>query len=578
MQQTLFSCGVEKKIKSSAGRIYDVTSLMPSFVERDVKKIKCDACNEEFKSKQYLDLHILWKHKENINADEVKCTSHSGPRRLLDLDKDNFNCDGHKSQNTADLGNSRIITHKPSESEKVSVSNRRGRTKRKSYTVEFKVKTLAVLDKLSKAGVKNKWKKVADERGLPDKSLVIKWNKNRSNIINELKARKTDKDGSIKAARQKRHITHNALFRRESFPKAAQAVVAEFKERRQKGAKVSKLWFCQKMKTKVKEIYGAEKASSFKASQNWFQRFKKRYHISWRKRTNKKKESNEDCLPSIQHFHRSLLKTLKTKRRRDSKAKIDPKWGRWLPKNRYNVDQVPLPFINDQDKTYEIKGADQVWVSQPSSGLDKRQATLQLCIRATGSQTVKPAIVFRGKGKVSPIELSRYNKRVDVYFQEKGWMDKRINDEWTERTLIPGMIDKRKESVMFADNVYFQTEEEFHEALRTKCNTVVYMLPENRTHKIQPIDAGVGWLVKKKIGNEMEKWLEVKENLDKWHDHISAKERRILLTKWLGQAWEEVKKYKGFLRKSFERTGCLMAIDGSTDNLIRPQGLKNYRF
>ena len=68
------------------------------------------------------------------------------------------------------------------------------------------------------------------------------------------------------------------------------------------------------------------------------------------------------------------------------------------------------------------------------------------------------------------------------------------------------------------------------------------------------------------------------ENLDKWHDHISAKERRILLTKWLGQAWEEVKKYKGFLRKSFERTGCLMATDGSTNNLIRPQGLKNYRF
>ena len=34
MQRTLFSCGVEKKIKSSAGRIYDVTSSMPSFVKR----------------------------------------------------------------------------------------------------------------------------------------------------------------------------------------------------------------------------------------------------------------------------------------------------------------------------------------------------------------------------------------------------------------------------------------------------------------------------------------------------------------------------------------------------------------
>ena len=33
------------------------------------------------------------------------------------------------------------------------------------------------------------------------------------------------------------------------------------------------------------------------------------------------------------------------------------------------------------------------------------------------------------------------------------------------------------------------------------------MLPENRTHKIQPVDAGVGWLVKKKIGEETgKKW------------------------------------------------------------------------
>ena len=47
---------------------------------------------------------------------------------------------------------------------------------------------------------------------------------------------------------------------------------------------------------------------------------------------------------------------------------------------------MPLPFVIDQDKTYDITGTKQVWVSQPSTGLDKRQATLQLCIRAGGEQ------------------------------------------------------------------------------------------------------------------------------------------------------------------------------------------------
>ena len=54
------------------------------------------------------------------------------------------------------------------------------------------------------------------------------------------------------------------------------------------------------------------------------------------------------------------------------------------------------------------------------------------------------------------------------------------------------------------------------------------MLPENRTHKMQPVDAGVGWLVKKKIREEMGKWLEVKKNTEMWHDYVSAKEKRIV--------------------------------------------------
>ena len=36
--------------------------------------------------------------------------------------------------------------------------------------------------------------------------------------------------------------------------------------------------------------------------------------------------------------------------------------------------------------------------------------------------------------------------------------------------------------------------------------------------------------------------------------------------------------YKDIVRKAFERTGCLMAGDGSGDDLIRPQGIENYEF
>ena len=258
------------------------------------------------------------------------------------------------------------------------------------------------------------------------------------------------------------------------------------------------------MKDKITVCYGKEQAEKFKMSNNWFQRFKKRRDIALRKRSNKKKCSASDGRETIQHFHRNLRKALKTRRRRNNAA-LDSKYGRWLSHNRYNIVQVPLPFVIDQDITYEVKGSEQVWVSQPSIGLVKRQATLQLCIRAEGEQNVKPAIVFRGKENVCADENAEYDGGVDVCFQTCAWMDSEINMQWVGKTLVPGIGKSVEEKVIFADNVAFQQDKQFHNACRHEMNAIVYLLPGNHTDKIQPIDAGFGKMYKTKIGEEIDK-------------------------------------------------------------------------
>ncbi len=198
-------------------------------------------------------------------------------------------------------------------------------------------------------------------------------------IENELALnKKKSNKGNIKELRQCRKFAPAKDGRREKYPRAASLVVAEFKLRRSKGSRISKLWLCKKMKMQVESCYGKEQAQNFKASSNWFQRFKKRYNITLRTRTNKKNDSAEKGRETIQKFHRELRKALKSTRRR-RKLQVDSKYGRWLPEHRYNVDQVPLPFVIGQEKTYETCRSKQVWVSQPSSGLDKRQ----LCIKAS---------------------------------------------------------------------------------------------------------------------------------------------------------------------------------------------------
>lgn len=572
MNRTLFDCGFKKEVELKNGELYDITATLPKTIRKQAD-FKCGICTRTFFRKQHLQMHFKFKHPESEYSDlKIDCYSANQSDNLTNVSNNGFvdMC----SQGSSPHGEMIAVTldnQKEPHTEK-----RRGKSKRKSYTIEFKKQTLDLLDTL--ANSKKKWEKVATEKQV-SKCLVVKWNKARKSIFAEIAQNKAKKNaGGARETRRRRQMVGNKAQNSEKYPLAAKLLIAEFKLRRAKGSKISKLWMKTKMKKKIESCYGKEVANKFKASNNWFQRFKRRHKISLRRRTNKKKNAANDGRETIQRFHRNLRKALQSKRRRNTSFVADPTYGRWLPKNRLNVDQVPLPFVVEQDQTYEMEGNKQVWISQPGSGLDKRQATLQLCIRAEGEQTVKPAIIFRGKGNVSVAEKDKYDPDVHVYFQSNAWMDAEVNLKWTKHTLKDGLKDDlNTEKVLFADNVGFQQAQAFHEACR-EMDTVVYLLPDNHTDKVQPVDAGFGRMMKQKIGEAMQVWLEDEGNLEMWHDKISAKNRRILMTKWTGQAWRELGSKPDFIRKLFEKTGCLITADNSQDEKIRPQGLDAYAF
>lgn len=54
-------------------------------------------------------------------------------------------------------------------------------------------------------------------------------------------------------------------------------------------------------------------------------------------------------------------------------------------------------------KTMAPRGVDRVHVASPSAALSKRQATLQILVRADGKQH-RLAIIFRGEGNISDAE------------------------------------------------------------------------------------------------------------------------------------------------------------------------------
>ena len=198
--------------------------------------------------------------------------------------------------------------------------------------------------------------KVAEEQGV-SKSLVVKWNKNRSKIKAEFEhTKRKENSGSVREAKQRRKVIGDKAKKSEEYPIPSARLVVDFKLRRAKGCTVSKLWLKKKMKFFIEECYGKEEACKFKGSQNWFQRFKKRHGISLRRRTNKKNQAADDGRETIQKFHCDLRIAVKSRRRCQLHSTQDVKYGRWAPK----IDQVPLPFVVEQEKTHDVTGSKQV--------------------------------------------------------------------------------------------------------------------------------------------------------------------------------------------------------------------------
>ena len=179
---------------------------------------------------------------------------------------------------------------------------------------------------------------------------------------------------------------------------------------------------------------------------------------------------------------------------------------------------MPLPFVNGLTTTWADKGSKRVRISQPSSGLEKRQCTLQLCF-GPGERVYKPAVIFRGTGKrINAVEKASWHKGAEVYWQACAWADSAFRNSWAGNTYRKGLggssiAAPEEQSILFADNLYGQTTEDFKRVLK-ECNTLLWLLPPKCTDEVQPVDAGYGRLFNVLVGKSMDAWLLNGDNVE----------------------------------------------------------------
>jgi hypothetical protein len=215
---------------------------------------------------------------------------------------------------------------------------------------------------------------------------------------------------------------------------------------------------------------------------------------------------------------------------------------------------------------------------------DKRFATIQLCIRMDGKQP-RVCVLFRGKGKVSQAEKLSYDKRVHVMFQPKAWVDRPTGLSWIKENLAKHLEERETtegempSTICFCDNLDSQTTDEFKNSLKA-IGVYRSLLKARETEAIQAIDGGVGAVFKYLIGQQQDLWLmEDEEHLQLWEGTISASTKRILVTKWVAEAYEVLcTDYKDMIWNCFVKTGQGLTIDGHDDEKIKPLSGIAYNF
>lgn len=58
---------------------------------------------------------------------------------------------------------------------------------------------------------------------------------------------------------------------------------------------------------------------------------------------------------------------------------------------------------------------------------------------------------------------------------------------------------------------------------------------------------------------------------------LSASDRRVLMTKWIGGAWDLCTTDSASTIRAFEKCGISLSIDGSFDEHINIRGLEGYQ-
>ena len=321
---------------------------------------------------------------------------------------------------------------------------------------------------------------------------------------------------------------------------------------------------------KLLKISKPEGYEKFGCSQGWCTNFCKRYRISRQCRNNNKKLPVAARLPQIMRFHKWLLHVVQM-----TLPHRCPIYGRYPARFMFHMDQVPLEFCFRNRRSLNPM-ADECWIFQPGSGLEKRQCSLIMCVRPEGDQIVKPFLIFRGTGKRLPREemefYIEYCDEVGVLWQANAWADGVVMIEWLD-SFVKSTSALGGDVLLGMDNHGAQKTKQFRKKMLEYGIQPVYT-PPYCTDCVSPCDHHLGAWIKEQMGVLFQD--EILNNYDHWVGggaNFAGCRRKLIF--WFLQVWKKFVVQKAHtIRQAFISTGFLIAMNGMQNHFIKLQGYK----
>lgn len=363
---SFFGRGIVKRFHNGQLVHSEVADLQPTTVEDCVKWYKC-GCGRSFNHKPALTVHLKFCNFEVVRptADEsayVARAVEAADQALADCAQSHEEPQHDCPPSASNHVSSNPFTRPMKRRKKDGLPKRSGLQEgshKTPYSLLYKLRVALEFDTL------NKIKQVEGADVMPnplERTSKLFNGLSTSNIWNwyaQLDKLKHALTSEMSGNRKMRHlqgkiITFNSKKarsmtlhpgRQSAFLAAEVELQRLFKARRSEGKRVNERWLCVNMRKLIRQHYGDEPANNFKGSYGWVWRYAHRHGIALRRANNHKHQSVEERLPKIKRWHARLRRRLKTPCAPG--RQLDPKWGRWLPKNRLSIDQVRRQLFDD---------------------------------------------------------------------------------------------------------------------------------------------------------------------------------------------------------------------------------------